>query len=817
MAGPVRKVRMRLAVFALAGLWVATGVFATGEQATSGQPPATTVLPAGAAQYRALVDQYCVSCHNDRLRTAGLVLQGVDLSELSANAEVWEKVIRKLRVGMMPPLGVPRPEAAVTQRFVSWLEEGLDNAPSARAYPGRHALHRLNRAEYANAIRDLLALDVDTSVLLPPDDASFGFDNIGDVLGVSPALQERYIDSAEKITALAVGDPRQPPLENVYSVRLDVTQTKHIAGLPFGTQGGGVWNINFPLDGEYELRARYWSTHLDIPRGVYTPHRLIITVDGRQVFEELVGTPEDQALAQADVSRSVTAINARLHVRVPITAGPHAIGVTFRKRSDVLWPTLLVPYAALLDFAEGEGLPQIGGLRVSGPFNATGPGDTPSRRKIFTCRPLQPRDEERCAIAILRALGRLAYRRPLAAADVEDLLAFYRRGRQERGFEYGVQMGLRRMLTSPDFVFRAERDPGAVAPGGFYRVSDLELASRLSFFLWSSIPDDELLTAASRGTLSQPAVLARQVERMLADDRAQALTTNFVGQWLYLRNLKSMLPNRLIYPDFDDNLRQSFQRETELLFESIVRENHNVVDLLTADYTFVDERLAAHYGIPNVNGTRFRRVRVTDPARRGLLGHGSILTVTSRADRTSPVLRGKFVLENLLGTQAPVPPPVVPPLPDNNVSKRPLTMRAQMEEHRANPACSSCHRLMDPIGFAMDHFDGIGASRTNDRGIDIDASGQLADGSPLNGVASLREALVRYQDVFVQTLTEKLMTYALGRGLEFRDMPSVRAIVRDARADGYRFSSVLMGIVRSPAFQMRMKELPDTPQRVAGQ
>jgi mono/diheme cytochrome c family protein len=793
--------------------------FAVTASATLGLVQAATSRPAPASarvtttgpatQYRALLDQYCVTCHNERLKTAGLMLDKLDVSDPSAGSEVWEKVIRKVRVGMMPPQGAPRPDPATQRELVSWLETKLDGAAAIRPDPGRPLAHRLNRAEYANAIRDLLALDVDATTLLPPDNSGYGFDNIAEVLGLSSVLLEGYLNAAGKISAMAVGDPDTPLASETFRVRQDASQDVHLDGLPLGSVGGLLTRTVLPVDGEYQIQVRLYRTNLGVMRGLENPHQLEVSVDGERVhLGSFGGTADFQALL-ANPTLAADDVDSRFARRLILKAGPHQIGATFLQVTAPR-PWRLQPFVrSSTDTLDVAGEPHIDTLTVIGPFNPTGPGDTPSRRRVFFCRPVTTDQEDACAHQIIARLARRAYRRPVKTRDLEPLLNFYRRGRQAKDFERGIELALQRILADPEFVFRVEQDPPNVAPGRLYRIGDLELASRLSFFLWSSIPDDELLGIASRGTLRAPAVLEHQVQRMLRDPKSQALVTNFAGQWLYLRNLKNQIPNWLEFPDFDDNLRQAFRQEAELFFESILREDRSALDLMTADYTFVNERLARHYGLPNVYGSHFRRVPVPD-TRRGLLGKGAILMVSSHSDRTSPVVRGKWILDNLLGAPPPAPPANVPPLKEVNQGEggRTLTMRERMEEHRSNPVCANCHKLMDPIGFSLENFDAIGAWRTRDGGTfgtPIDASGQLMDGTKVDGVVSLRRALLRDPEIFVGTLTEKLLTYGLGRGLTASDMPVVRAIVRGGATRDYKFSSLILGVVRSAAFQMRMK------------
>lgn len=748
-----------------------------------------------------MVAKYCTTCHNQRLKTGGLALDQLDPSEAPRDAEIWEKVIRKLRGNSMPPAGLPRPDAAARSAFVEYLETALDRAAAANPNPGQPLLHRMNRAEYVNAIRDLLALDVDGAALLPPDDSAYGFDNISDALGLSPALQEHYLSAAMKIGALAVGDPKQLPGSQTYRLPQDLSQNQHIEGMPLGTVGGMWVRYNFPLDAEYVFQARLFRTNLNIVRGLSSLHQAEVAVDGKRVRLASFGGGEDLAALFETPTDTGDAVDARLRVRVPVKAGPHDVTVAFLEGTEAVVPTRLEPYLrSSIDNFDWTGFPHLQTFSITGPFEAAGPGDTPSRRRIFVCHPANRAAELPCAKQILSTLLRRAYRRPVESADLERVLEFYRRGRD---FENGIEIALQRILASPQFVFRVEQDPETAAPGSNHRVSDVELASRLSYFLWSSIPDAELLTLAERGLLKDPATLDRQVRRMLRDAKPDAVVENFAGQWLRLRNTRNIAPNSDLFPDFDDNLRQSMRRETELLFSSILHEDRNILDLLNADYTFVNERLARHYGIPDVYGSQFRRVPVANEERRGILGQGSILAVTSHAERTSPVLRGKWVLENILGAPVPPPPPDVPPLKETAAGEKPRTMRQQMAEHRTNPACAVCHQVMDPIGLALENFDAVGAWRSHDGDALIDASGQLADGTKVDGVVSLRKALTASPDLFARTFTEKLLTYALGRGLTYHDMPVVRSIVREAARSDYRFSAIVLGIVRSTPFQMR--------------
>lgn len=763
----------------------------------------TTSAAFAGQSHRAVLDKYCVRCHNQRLKTGGLTLDTMDLGKVPAQAEEWEKVILKLRAGTMPPAGMPRPDAATYAALTGWLESQIDTA--SEPYAGRPVLHRLNRAEYANAIRDLLSLDIDVASLLPPDDSAFGFDNVSDALGVSPSLQEHYLDAALKIGALAVGDLNIPPGSETWRIRQDLSQDRHVNGLPLGTVGGTKVQYNFPLDGEYTFQAKLYRTNLNIMRGLESPHQVELALDGRRIHLASMGGESDLASLFEKPTDTGDAVDARMRVRVPVKAGPHVVTIAFLADPDDVEPARLQSYIrSSVDNFDWSGSPHLQSLTIAGPFHPAAPADTPSRQRIFFCHPGGRVTAEACAKQILSTLARRAYREPVSSSDLDSLLTFFAAGKHDGGFESGIDLALERILASPKFLFRVERDPIDAASGTNYRLSDFELASRLSFFLWSSIPDDELLQLANEGKLKDPAVFDRQVRRMLADPKAEALVSNFAGQWLQLRNLRNVQPNTDLFPDFDDNLRQSFRRETELLFESIVQEDRSVLDLLTADYTFVNERLARHYGIPNIYGSRFRRIAVTDDARQGLLGQGSILALTSHAERTSPVVRGKWILENILGTPVPPPPPDVPPLQGNQEGQKPRTMREQMAEHRANPVCASCHKAMDSIGFAMENFDAVGAWRTQDSGNPIDASGELADGTKIDGVVSLRNALVSRPQLFAGTVTKKLLAYALGRGLDYHDMPTVRAILRDASRDNYRFSTLILGVVHSTPFQMRM-------------
>ena len=766
----------------------------------------TSVITVGGAQDRSttggrlkavptpeFLTQYCVTCHNGRLKTGGLALDSLDIAQPGSHADVWEKVVRKLRTGMMPPEGANKPADAVRESFTASLEAALDRAAAERNDPGMPALHRLNRAEYANVIRDLLDLNVDVATMLPPDDAAAGFDNIADVLGVSPALIEGYAAAASKISRLAVGDAAIGFDRVTYAVPGDLSQDVHFEGLPLGTRGGIVVRHTFPLDAEYDLQVNQGVVaQLGVARGAGPRvDDLDVTLDGERVT-----------------------LQGRGPTRMRITAGPHTIAAAVIVRS----------HAGQADgvYHVEARTPGVSQVVIAGPYNASGPGDTPSRRRIFTCTPTpgSPKlgtseggsaaGELPCATKILSSLASRAWRHPVSASnpEVETLLGFYRDGRKSGSFDLGIERALARVLVDPQFLFRFEREPANLAPGRAFRISDLELASRLSFFLWSSIPDEELMAAATKRTLSDPVVLERQVRRMLKDLRSQALVSNFAGQWLALRELGNARPDS---PDFDGNLKQAFQQETELLFKTIMDEDRSILDLLDTDFTFVNGRLAKHYGIPNVHGSRMRRIALPpDNTRRGLLGQGSILTVTSAANRTSPVTRGKWILETLLGAPPPNPPPGV----ETNLEKDPeqvkvTSLRQRLELHRRSPQCASCHRLMDPIGFSLENFDHTGKWRSQDGPVTIDASGQLLDGTRLDGPVSLRRALLARSDLFAAVAAEKMLTYAVGRAMRPEDMPAVRAVTRAAAQDRYRFSSLVLNVVKTPQFQMRTKAVQE--------
>ena len=763
-------------------------------------PPAPSDAFRTSAAQQALINKYCVGCHSDKMKSGGLSLvkleQTLPAGGVGGGAEDWEKVILKLRSGMMPPPGLPRPDKATVNSFATSLEEAIDREAAAHPNPGRPALHRLNRTEYANSVRELLDLDVDAISLLPADDMSHGFDNMAEVLNISPSLMDSYISAAGKISRLAVGDPKMKAVVETYHRTLTYSQMHHVEGTPFGTRGGIAVIHNFPADGEYVLKTTLvFTTNTFVFGSTSKGEQLEVSVNGERValFDFNPDMKVDQDLRTSPIK---------------VKAGPQLISAAFLKKTEGPLESYVQPLERSLgDSASGSvpglsSLPHVRDIGVNGPYNATGVSDTPSRRKIFTCHPASASEELPCAKKILSALARKAYRAPVTDADVEELLSAYQRGRNEGDFESGVRVALQTILAHPEFVFRFERTPANVTPGTNYRIKDIELASRLSYFLWSAPPDEELISIAAQGKLHEPAMLEKQTRRLLADPRSKSLAENFAGEWLYLRNLKDLQPDVYRYPDSDDNLFQSMKKETELFFDSFVREDRSIPEMLTANFTFVDERLARHYGMPNITGNDFRRVTVTDQNRFGLLGQGSILSVTSYPNRTSPVVRGKWVMEQILGVTAPPPPPNVPALKENVDGAKPHSVRERLESHRSMEPCASCHKLMDPIGFSLENFDAVGSWRTTDGGYPIDASGKLFDGGQVNGPASLRNALVTRSGLFVRGLTVKLLTYALGRGVEYYDMPSVRSIERDLAKNDNRFSALVMGIVKSAPFQM---------------
>ena len=771
---------------------------------------------------QSLLERYCVGCHNEQLETGGLALDRHDVMQVAAEPAVWETVVRKLRAGAMPPVPRPRPDGVTYERFIQYLETELDRNALAEINPGRtEAFHRLNRTEYHNAVRDLLDVEIDVSALLPADGASYGFDNIAGVLGVSPTLLERYLAAARKISRIAVGRSAASATTETFRVTNDLSQDYWVEGMPFGTRGGARFHYNFPQDGDYVVRVTLARGTGGALAAFDVPHTLEISLDNEIIQSYTVGEPPPvdvsrDAAAYRDWRASQREVDRDWEFRVPVRAGPGDIQVTFARRTWAYPESVREPYLRPYTAVDTRHQPYLGQVTITGPYNTNDAAPvvpTPSRRRIFSCSPsdAQPVTEQTvCAREILSKLARRAYRRPVTSADLDVLLDFFEDGRVEDGFDAGIELALRWVLASPEFVLRVERDPDGLLPGTTYEISELELASRLSFFLWSSVPDDELIDLAATGQLREPAILEAQTRRMLADDKASALVTNFASQWLYLRNVPALYPDEDLFPHVGEALRQAMQRETELFVEDIFLRDQNVMNLLTADYTFVNERLARHYDIPHVYGSHFRRVsldRLGHDARRGLLGHASILAVTAYPNRTSPVLRGKWVLENLLGTPPASPPPDVPSLEETTDNGEVLSMREATELHRANPVCASCHRLMDPPGFALEQFDAVGRFRTHTAANTlIDATGELPDGTQFDGAAGLRDALVASPARFVGTLTEKLMIYGLGRGLEHYDAPIVRGILRDAADDNYRFSSIILGIVKSAPFTMRRTE-----------
>ena len=771
---------------------------------------------------RALLDRYCVACHNDRTRQAGLTLQAIDaehVGRIAGEVEVWEKVVRKLRARAMPPPGRSRPAAGTYDAAASALETALDRAAADNPNPGRPPIHRLNRVEYRNAIRDLLALDIDERALLPPDESGYGFDNIADVLAISPALLDRYMVAAEKISRLALGDAAIRPAIETYTVPYTLWQEGRMSeDLPFGTRGGLAVRHHFPLDGEYVIRLRLQRAYGNHIRGLQEPNDIELRLDRARIGRFTVGGEGVRAPWNA-VSRPTLyeqTADAGLEVRLDVSAGTRLVSAAFVDRAAVA-EGVLEPRPAVSSLAysrDRNAAMALDSIEIGGPYGGSTPADTPGRRRVFACYPAAATDEAGCAAEIVSTLARRAFRRPVDEADTAPLLALYEAGRREggfeRGFERGIQLVVRGILIDPEFLFRIERDPDGMPPATAYPVSDLELASRLSFFLWSSLPDDELLDVAAADRLREPGVLQAQIARLLGDPRSDAFLDNFFGQWLLLRNMRTVAPDPDAFPDFDENLREAMQQETALFVESQVREDRSVLDLLRADYTFLNERLARHYGVANVYGNHFRRVNVAGRRRGGLLGQGSVLTATSYPNRTSPTKRGLWVLENLLGAPPPPAPPEVPGLPDADHPRqdRRLSMRERMEIHRISPVCASCHVLMDPLGFSLENYDGIGAWRTTEDGAPIDVASRLPDGSRFAGPAGLRDILLGADERFAETVAEKLLTYALGRGIEYYDAPAVRGIARRAAANDYRWSSMVLGVVGSTPFQMRRSREP---------
>ena len=793
------------------GFGIATLLVAQTRRDTA-QPAAPTTE---SAKYRAMVNQYCAGCHSGTAAqpAENPVKLDASLDNLLDHADTWERVLRKLSVRAMPPPGMPRPPEAEYAAFTNWLSTSLDRAWESRSTPGRFVLHRLNRAEYANAVRDLLAVDLDVSSLLPNDGAEFGFDNIATALKTSPLLMEGYVNAAQRVSAMAVGDPQVTPGITEYSIPREFSQNGYIEGLPLGTRGGTVVRYVFPADAEYNLSGRLIRGIAEGYSGIEgndKPFTFIITVDGAQVYSASIGGPSDHDVQAGDVNIGRAGIDKRLTGRVRITAGPHDVGFTFQERPFQLQDVWEPSKRDSQEIHMTGGEPKLRTVAIDGPYKVFGLSEGPSRQRLYVCHPASATEETSCATQILTNLAHRAYRRPVTPADVEAPMSFYNSERQSGGkFDDGIRAGVARILASPYFLYRIEDDPAGIRSGEAHPVSDIELASRLSFFLWSSTPDDALLNLAEAGRLRQPGVLASEVQRMLGDDRSSALVENFTGQWLQLRNLEAkVVPDLLTFPDFDDNIRKGFRKETEMLFAYILRNDRSTLELLNADYTFVDERLAGHYGMKGVYGPRFRRVKLTDPNRFGLLGQGSILAMTSVATRTSPVYRGKYVLSTFFDTPPPPAPPNVPTLEESNKEPTavPKTVRAQLELHRSKEPCATCHRVIDPPGFALENFDPIGVWRSKGAdGSPLDAAGTLADGTKVNGPVALREAILRRPEAFVTIAVNRMLTYALGRGLEPSDMPVVRSIVKKASQNDYRLSSIVMGIVESAPFQMRTK------------
>ena len=794
-----RRGLLMKAITACAGIVLFTGVTAASQTAA---PPAS---PSATAGSQAVVDKYCAGCHNDKRKAGGFSWTSIDLSDPAHSAEASERVIRKLRAGLMPPAGAPRPDAASTKALVTTLEGSIDRSAAAHPYAGAPELHRVNRTEYRNSIRDLLDLDVDVSSLLPPDESGRGFDNMADALTVTPALVQGYVRAAGKISRLAIGDTHVQPAMSMYNVPKVVNQMRHVEGAPLGTRGGTSVVHTFPADGQYTFKVTFYYDFLETLYGQSLPENL----QGQEIEVSVDGARA--ALFKIDPNIPETKYNLTTP-KIKIAAGPHRVSAAFIAKFD--GPTedeFRQVEQSMVDISAGVpgfiALPHLQSMTIAGPFDVTGVSDTPSRRRIFTCKPASTKDEDACAYEIITTLARKAFRRPVSETDQKFLFDYYKQGRSEEGgFEGGIRMAVQAIIANPRFVFRLERVPESAKAGANFRLDDLDLASRLSYFLWSSGPDDQLLALAERGKLKDPAVLEREVRRMLADRRSEALVDNFAEQWLRLRSVKHADPDTGLFPQYSRNLGESMTRETKLLFDSIMRENRSITDLLTADYTYVDEVLAKHYGIPNVQGSAFHRVQVTDPNRIGLLGHGSILTLTSLANRTSPVLRGKYVMEVLLGVAPPPPPPNVPALTENVENQKPLPVRERLAEHRKNPACASCHKMMDPIGLALENFNAIGLWRSIDSGSPIDPSGEMYDGTKLDGPVSLRNAVLKRSDAFIASFTENLLAYGLGRLVDYRDLPAVRAIVRDAAASENRFASFVLGVVRSVPFQMRQAD-----------
>jgi mono/diheme cytochrome c family protein len=786
------------------------------QAATPAASSATPSLPTDVDRTREVLNKYCVTCHNGRLKTAGLELDGMNVARVADAAERWEKVVTKLRTGEMPPPGRPRPDADTYRSVAAVLERELDEAAEANPNPRRVPVHRLNRAEYANAVRDLLGLEIDARALLSSDEADQeGFDNVASVLSVSPALLENYLSAARTLSRMAVGDPTLHPVVDTFKISKAVVQDERLGDdMPFGSQGGALIRYDFPVDAEYTIKVLLRRQEYDYIVGMGEPHQLDFRLDGVRLKRFTVGgeakgmtSPENFAgNTQGDPAfeEYMHTADAKLEVRVPVKAGAHEVGVSFVRRfwepEGVLQPPQSGFGRTTNEYYHGN--PAVEIVSIGGPYGAPAPGDSASRRKIFSCRPKDDASQRSCARKILSTLATRAYRRPVSDSEVQTLLDFYEAGRADRDFDSGIQRGIERILAAPSFLFRVEREPAGAAAGSVYRLSDLDLASRLSFFLWGSIPDDELRDAAARETLHDPATLGRQVERMLRDPRSNALVDNFASRWLELSKLRGVVPDTELYPEFDENLRVAMEQETRLFVGNQLHDNRSVMELLTANYSFLNERLATHYGIRNVYGSHFRRFTFSDATRGGLLGQSSILTVTSYPNRTSVTMRGRWLLSNILGAPPPPPPPDIPALKEAGAEGQPRSLRERMELHRKNPACASCHQRMDPLGFALENFDAVGKWRTSSDGAPIDPSASFPDGTRFEGVAGLRTLLVSHEDDFVRTLTAKLLAFAIGRGLDYHDMPAIRAIARDAAPAGYTWSSIITGIVRSAPFGM---------------
>ncbi len=763
-----------------------------------------------------ILNKYCVTCHNARLKTAGLEFDRLDLSNVAGNAQQVEKIVTKLRTGEMPPPGRPRPDAATYREVAERLEKELDAAAAADPHPGRVPVHRLNRSEYTNAVRDLLGLEIDGRALLSSDDADQeGFDNVASVLSVSPALLENYLSAARTISRLAVGDPARRPVVDTFKISKALVQDDRLGDdLPFGSQGGALIRYNFPIDGEYMIKVLLRRQEYDYIIGMGERHQLDFRLDGALLKRFTVGgeakgmtTPENFAgntQGDPEFEEYMHTADAHLELRVPVKAGPHEVGVSFVRRfwepEGVLQPQQTGFGRTTNEYYHGN--PAVEIVSIGGPYGTPAAGDSPSRRKVFICRPKDSGAEEPCARRILSALAARAYRRPPTESEIRTLLDFYEAARAEDSFDAGIQRGIERILAAPSFLFRIEREPAGTPAGSAYHLTDLDLASRLSFFLWSSIPDDELRDAAVRGKLSDRAALSRQVQRMLRDPRSKALIDNFASRWLELSKISGVVPDTELYPEFDENLREAMEQETKLFLGDQLHADRSVVELLTADYSFLNERLARHYGIPDIYGDHFRRVTFTDGRRGGLLGQSSVLTVTSYPNRTSVTMRGRWLLANVLGAPPPPPPPDIPALKEAGVEGQPRSLRERMEMHRKNPACASCHQRMDPLGFALENFDALGKWRTTSDGAPIDPSATFPDGTRFEGVAGLREMVVSHKDDFVRTLSGKLLAYAIGRGLDYRDTPAIRRIAREAAPADYSWSSIVTGIVTSTPFSM---------------